>query len=169
MCHSATMSLCMYEDPRRQVEVLCQLTFFCSKVPVLWPKRVPAAVYCSLECSCVMHLLLILGLAIILAFLALALRLSCPTPVCRRLAFAPTLGGSHCLPASVASAWTTPSLAFPGSSGTEHRRAVHLGLPKGFMRFRMWLLLSSSSLVISGFTSWNSSRTPVASMVLTTL
>ena len=39
-------------------------------------------------------------------------------------------GTSHRLPASVASAWTIPWLALPGSSGAENRRAVHLGLPK---------------------------------------
>ena len=39
-------------------------------------------------------------------------------------------GTSHRLPASAASAWPAPSLASPGSSGTEIGVLVHLGLPK---------------------------------------
>ena len=45
--------------------------------------------------------------------------------------------------------------------------AVDLGLPKVLLRLCMRLLSSSSSLVISGSTSWGLSRTPA--MVLTKL
>ena len=113
---------------------------------ISWPKCVPAAVYCRLECSCVMHLFLIFGSAIILALLGVGAAPQLPDACMPKAGVCTNPRWIACLPASVASAWTTPSLAFPGSSGTENRRAVHLGLPKDFMRFRMWLMLSSSSL-----------------------
>ena len=135
-------SVCM-KGPRRHVEVLCQLTSLCSKVPVSLGQSV-----CQLQCTADWSAVYNCTFSSYSAARLLALlRCRCAS-VARRL-FAegwrwPNPRGIALPPASVASAWTTPSFAFSGSSGTENLRVVHLGLPKDFMRFLMWLLLGSS-------------------------
>ena len=147
----------------------CQLTFLCPKVVCIFAKASASLQYTadwSAVCNCTLSSYSAARLLMLLWRCRCA---SVPDACLPRAGVGTDHRGSHCLLDSVVLAWTTPSLAFPGSSGTENRRAVHLGLPKSSMRFCLRLLLSSSPLVISGFFSWNFSRTHVASMVLTQL
>ncbi len=150
-------------------EALCPLIFLCPEVVCIFGHRECLfAVYFGLECSVQLHPLFIFGGAIAHAPLASSVHHSCPTPArCWRLALAPTIEGRR-IDFLLLQHRRGPLLRSLLQAALEQKIGVFSSsLPLSLLRFCLWLLPSSSSLAISGFSSWSFSRPPA--MVLTKL